>query len=91
MKKIHSQRIFTRTALIALLIAVATPAFAQDSRPAEEKPNLPWMLDIEKAKATAKAEGKDIFINFTGSDWCGWCKRLDAEVFEHAHEMHPHG
>lgn len=22
--------------------------------------------------------------NFTGSDWCGWCKRLDAAVFSKA-------
>ena len=24
------------------------------------------------------AQGKDIFMLFTGSDWCIWCKRLDA-------------
>ncbi|MCX8154906.1 MAG: thioredoxin family protein, partial [Verrucomicrobiae bacterium] len=29
----------------------------------------------------AKKENKLLFINFTGSDWCGWCKKLDAEVF----------
>jgi len=40
-----------------------------------------WIDDLEKAKAQAKAEGKKILLDFTGSDWCGWCKRMDAEVF----------
>ena len=42
---------------------------------------LPWVLDIDAAKEMARKEGKDILINFTGSDWCGWCKKLDGEVF----------
>ena len=40
-----------------------------------------WLDDLEKAKAQAKAENKKILLDFTGSDWCGWCKKLDAEVF----------
>jgi protein disulfide-isomerase len=40
-----------------------------------------WLDDYEKAKAQAKAENKKILLDFTGSDWCGWCKKLDAEVF----------
>lgn len=42
-----------------------------------------WMTDFEAAKKKAAAEGKDLFIDFTGSDWCGWCKRLNQEVFQH--------
>lgn len=40
-----------------------------------------WVTDFEAAKKKAADEGKDLFINFTGSDWCGWCIRLDEEVF----------
>lgn len=40
-----------------------------------------WLDDFEKAKVQAKAENKKILLDFTGSDWCGWCKKLDAEVF----------
>ena len=40
-----------------------------------------WLDDLEKAKAKATTEGKRILLDFTGSDWCGWCKKLDAEVF----------
>lgn len=41
-----------------------------------------WVTDFEKAKATAAKEGKDLLIDFTGSDWCGWCIKLRKEVFD---------
>ena len=40
-----------------------------------------WITDFEKARATAKDENKHILIDFSGSDWCGWCIKLDQEVF----------
>jgi thioredoxin-related protein len=40
-----------------------------------------WLTDLPSAQATAKAENKTVLINFTGSDWCGWCIRLRKEVF----------
>jgi|GEM_PF-811281 thioredoxin-related protein len=57
--------------LAALLLLAATVARADL-----------WTDDFEEAKAQAKAENKFLLLDFTGSDWCGWCKRLDAEVFE---------
>jgi thioredoxin-related protein len=42
---------------------------------------LEWMADFEAAKKKAVAESKDLFLNFTGSDWCPWCEKLDKEVF----------
>jgi protein disulfide-isomerase len=39
-----------------------------------------WTTDYAAALATAKAENKRVVLFFTGSDWCGWCKRLQAEV-----------
>lgn len=41
-----------------------------------------WTDDFEAAKAKAQAEGKDLFMDFTGSDWCGWCIKLHKEVFD---------
>lgn len=40
-----------------------------------------WTHDFEAAKATAQKEKKDLLLDFTGSDWCGWCIRLNEEVF----------
>ena len=41
-----------------------------------------WTEDFEAAKADAAASGKDLLMDFTGSDWCGWCIKLREEVFD---------
>jgi protein disulfide-isomerase len=43
--------------------------------------NLNWQTNLENAIAQAKKENKAVLVNFTGSDWCVWCKRLSSEVF----------
>lgn len=40
-----------------------------------------WSTDLPAAQAQAKKEKKLVLMNFTGSDWCGWCKKLHKEVF----------
>ncbi|MBI1913775.1 MAG: protein kinase [Planctomycetes bacterium] len=42
---------------------------------------LAWEPDFEAAKARAAREKKDLFIYFTGSDWCYWCLLVRREVF----------
>jgi len=42
----------------------------------------PWLTDMTKALEQAKTEQKTVLIDFTGSDWCGFCIKLDKEVFE---------
>jgi protein disulfide-isomerase len=39
-----------------------------------------WTTDWEAAKLRSKAENKPVFLYLTGSDWCGWCKKLEKEV-----------
>jgi thioredoxin-related protein len=41
-----------------------------------------WLTDVPKAVAQAKAENKIIVLDFTGSDWCVWCKKFKKEVFD---------
>jgi len=43
--------------------------------------NLPWKENLDEALKTAQLENKTVLVNFTGSDWCIWCKRLNDEVF----------
>ena len=57
---------------LVVLAATASLAFSAEAE---------WMTDFTAAKAKAKAEKKTILLNFTGSDWCGWCMKLDKEVF----------
>ena len=40
-----------------------------------------WLTDAAAAQAKAKAENKLVLLDFTGSDWCGWCIKLHNEVF----------
>jgi thioredoxin-related protein len=54
-------------ALLAILPAVAAPT---------------WLTDLDEAKKVAAKEKKDILVDFTGSDWCGWCIKLKKEVFD---------
>jgi len=43
--------------------------------------NEGWLVNVEEAYQISKKTGRPILANFTGSDWCGWCKRLTAAVF----------
>lgn len=40
-----------------------------------------WIENYDQALAEAKKTGKTLLIDFTGSDWCPWCVKLDKEVF----------
>ncbi|MFN7562312.1 MAG: thioredoxin family protein [Prosthecobacter sp.] len=40
-----------------------------------------WEDNYDKALAEAKETNKLVLLDFTGSDWCGWCMKLDEEVF----------
>ena len=58
--------------LMTMLLGGALIAFAGDAT---------WITDVAKAQAQAKTEKKLVLLDFTGSDWCGWCIRLNKEVF----------
>ena len=62
------------TALALGLLATLTPTVqaAEGGR---------WIDDFDEAVKLAKAENKDLLVDFTGSDWCGWCIKLNKEVF----------
>ncbi|MBI2440164.1 MAG: thioredoxin family protein [Lentisphaerae bacterium] len=40
-----------------------------------------WLTDFDQAKKEAAEKKRPILADFTGSDWCGWCIKLDQEVF----------
>jgi thioredoxin-related protein len=41
-----------------------------------------WTVDYEAAQAAAEKEGKDILMEFTGSDWCPPCIALKKNVLD---------
>ncbi|MGD0812939.1 MAG: thioredoxin family protein [Verrucomicrobiota bacterium] len=58
--------------LILFACCMAAPVFAADSA---------WLVSVPQAMAQARQENKLVLLDFTGSDWCGWCKKLAAETF----------
>ncbi|KVV13774.1 thioredoxin family protein [Flavobacterium sp. TAB 87] len=42
--------------------------------------NLNWHTDVKEAIAVSNKVKKPLLLFFTGSDWCGWCIRLQKEV-----------
>ncbi len=62
-----------RFLLLSLVVSILTalPALASG-----------WGEDYKAALATAAKENKKILLDFTGSDWCGWCIKLKKETFD---------
>jgi len=42
--------------------------------------HINWMTDFDAAKKQAQEQSKPMFVYFTGSDWCPWCKKMDAQI-----------
>lgn len=65
--------------LIVCLAMMAFCAMAFSFQAPQE--GIVWETNFENALEKAKKDNKKLLLNFTGSDWCGWCIRLDKEVF----------
>jgi len=66
--------------LITFLVAsvIGFSSFSSGNDTTEE---LEWHTRMETAQQKSVETGKPIFAFFTGSDWCGWCHKLQADVF----------
>ena len=64
------------------ILSVIVVAFIGSSSASaqEVKKGLTWYNDIEKAYDVSNKTHKPIFAFFTGSDWCGWCHKMDASL-----------
>ena len=61
-----------RSLLVALLITTSVvPCIAGG-----------WGDDYKAALAAAAKDNRNVLLDFTGSDWCGWCIRLKRETFD---------
>ena len=61
--------------LLVFIVALSLNGFAQQKE-------LVWHTDVNKAINISNQSGKPLFLFFTGSDWCGPCKRLTSSVFK---------
>jgi protein disulfide-isomerase len=40
-----------------------------------------WGTDYKAALETAAKQKRLVLLDFTGSDWCGWCIKMDKDTF----------
>lgn len=71
------------THILSLLIILSGIIFPGNFKAQKETSGsaLAWETDMMKAYDRSTKEKKPIFALFTGSDWCIWCKKLQADVF----------
>lgn len=53
---------------------ISTNSFSQEK--------LTWHKNVKEAVELAAKENKKVLLFFTGSDWCGWCRKLQNDVFK---------
>lgn len=58
--------------------AAIKPRIAQS--PPAPPPELQWTDSFPEAVRLARDKQRQVFMFFTGSDWCSWCNRLETEV-----------
>ena len=63
-------------------VAAKTTENLTETGVAEQNQSLVWHTDMNKAVAISAKEKKPMLLFFTGSDWCGWCIRLQNEVLK---------
>jgi thioredoxin-related protein len=81
---VQNLRLLLPAVVIAAVLAVSCskkeepPAKTADTSDSA-KPG--WLTSYEQAQKEALTGNKLLLMDFTGSDWCGWCIALDKEVF----------
>lgn len=76
--------LFVSSACNAEEKTVRAPIAALPQLPAPTGSTTPagWLDDYSTAVSIAKSTNRPIMVFFTGSDWCGWCKRLRQDVLD---------
>lgn len=62
------------------VLTAASNLFAVESDTDGAKPGK-WTMDLDAAKKVAAEKKLPILLDFSGSDWCGWCKLMEESVF----------
>ena len=66
--------------ILVLAISLVPSAFASATLEEGVKPGT-WTQDLDAARTYAQKNDLPLMLMFTGSDWCYWCKLMDANVF----------
>jgi len=87
----RSVKVLRLVLIAATLLAVSCSKKKTAETQSEKKPDTTvaavaaakpgWLTSYDQAQKEAQAKNRLLLMDFTGSDWCGWCIMLDKEVF----------
>ena len=63
-----------------LIVPIAVALALASASCARARADQTWTTDYKKAQQEAKASHKLVLLDFTGSDWCGFCFQLDRAI-----------
>ena len=66
---------------VVLGLGFLISSFVSNVNDETESEGLTWYTSLDEAHELSKEQEKPIFGFFTGSDWCGWCHKLEKDVF----------
>ena len=89
LREVRSVKFLRLMLAVATLLAVSCSKKKAAQTQPEKKPETKvaaaakpgWLTSLEQAQKEAQAKNRLLLMDFTGSDWCGWCIMLDKEVF----------
>ncbi|NDC40258.1 MAG: DUF255 domain-containing protein [Chitinophagia bacterium] len=67
--------------IAAALFSLCSTAFAERKMPPKEE-GIHW-LTLDELQVKMKQEPKKVYMDMY-TDWCGWCKRMEATTFSNA-------
>ena len=73
----------TTSSIVGALSCALALSLALAASAAELSKSVPkgWGEDYEAGKASAEKGGKLVLLAFSGSDWCGWCVKMEKEIY----------
>ena len=90
--EVRSVKVLRLLLVVTTLLAVSCSKKKTAENQPEKKPEASpaavvasakpgWLTSVDQAQKEAQAKNRLLLMDFTGSDWCGWCIMLDKEVF----------
>ena len=67
--------------IAVVVFAMACAAFSAFGGSMSKSVPNGWTEDYKKACLDAKTGGKLVLLAFSGSDWCGWCVKMDRDIY----------
>jgi thioredoxin-related protein len=77
---VKNLRLFLAAAAL-LAVSCSKSSTAEETSQASASAKSGWLTNFAKAQEEAKSQNKLLLMDFTGSDWCGWCIMLEKEIF----------